>query len=334
MMSKPTSPTFGTLVQEFFTDYMVQQRALSPRTVASYRDTFVLLLRYAEQQGKEPSSLELTDVSPKFLVGFLDHLEQERHNAVRSRNIRLAAVRSFLKFAARRDPVHLGLIEQALAVPMKRFDRKMVGFVPREQMLAVIDAPSDTWIGQRDRLMFTLMFNTGARVSEIIGVRVADVVLGTTSSIRLHGKGRKQRSLPLWKTTARAMRDWLQMNPQLQAESPLLPRRDSKSMTRANVAQRLKLAVQVAAQKYPNLTIMSVSPHKVRHATAMSLLQSGADPCEIALWLGHESPATTHMYVEADMAMKERALARLKPPTVKPTKYRPPKALMAFLQAL
>ncbi len=333
-MSKPTSPTFATLVQEFFTDYMVQQRALSPCTVASYRDTFVLLLRYARLQGKEPNSLELTDISPKFLVGFLDHLERERHNSVRSRNIRLAAVRSFLKFAARRDPAHLRLIEQALAVPMKRFDRKMVGFVPREQTLAVIDAPSDTWIGTRDRLMLTLMFNTGARVSEIIGVRVADVVLGPTSSIRLHGKGRKQRSLPLWKTTARAVRDWLNLNPQHEAQSPLLPRRDGKPMTRANVAQRLKLAVQVASRKYPDLARMSVSPHMVRHATAMSLLQSGADPCDIALWLGHESPATTHMYVEADLAMKERALARLKAPHVKSTKYRPPKALLAFLQAL
>ena len=333
-MNKPASPTFATLVQEFFTDYMVQQRALSPCTVASYRDTFVLLLRYAQQQGKEPSNLELSDVSPKFLLGFLDHLERERHNSVRSRNIRLAAVRSFLKFVARRDPAHLLLIEQALAVPMKRFDRKMLGFVPREQMLAVIDAPSDTWIGTRDRLLLTLMFNTGARVSEIIAVRVADVVLGPTSSIRLHGKGRKQRSLPLWKSTAKAVRDWLHLNPQLEAESPLLPRRDGKPMTRANVAQRLKQAVQVASRKYPDLARMSVSPHTIRHATAMSLLQSGADPCNIALWLGHESPATTHMYVEADMAMKERALARLKAPAAKPMKYRPPKALLAFLQAL
>lgn len=172
-MSKQTPPTFATLVQEFFTDYMMQQRALSPSTVASYRDTFVLLLRYAQQQGKGPNNMGLTDISPKFLAGFLDHLEQDRHNSVRSRNIRLAAVRSFLKFAARRDPAHLRVIEQALAVPMKRFDRKMVGFVPREQMLAVIDAPRDTWIGQRDRLMLMLMFNTGARVSEVIGVRVA-----------------------------------------------------------------------------------------------------------------------------------------------------------------
>lgn len=182
--------------------------------------------------------------------------------------------------------------------------------------------------------MLAMMFNTGARVSEIIGVRVTDVVLGPTSSIRLHGKGRKQRSLPLWRTTASAVREWLHLNPQLQAESPLFPRRDGKPMTRANVAQRLKLAVQVASRKYPDLASMSVSPHLVRHATAMSLLQSGADPCEIALWLGHESPATTHMYVEADLAMKERALARLNAPQVKPAKYRPPKALLAFLQAL
>jgi len=201
-------------------------------------------------------------------------------------------------------------------------------------MLAVIDVATDTWIGQRDRLMLTLLFNTGARVSEIVGVRVADVVLGPSNSIRLHGKGRKQRSLPLWKSAARAVRDWLHLNPQLRQESPLLPTRDGRAMTRANVAQRLKLAVEVASVKHVQLKTMSVSPHIVRHSTAMSLLQSGVDPCEIALWLGHESPSTTHMYVEADLAMKERALARLKKPEIKQARYRAPKALLAFLQAL
>ena len=334
-MSKLSSPTFANLVQQFFTDYMTQQHALSPRTVASYRDTFVLMLRFAhEQHSRAPTDFQLTDLSAKFLLGFLDHLEQQRHNSVRSRNVRLAAVRSFLKFAAGHDPAHLSIIQQALAVPMKRFDRKMVGFVPKEQMLAVIDVPTDTWIGQRDRLMLTLMFNTGARVSEVVGVRVVDVVLGPTSSVRLHGKGRKQRTLPLWKSTAKAVRDWLQLNPDLLANSPLLPRRDGMSMTRANVAQRLKLAVDAATQRHPELAKISVSPHVVRHSTAMSLLQSGADPCEIALWLGHESPSTTHMYVEADLAMKERSLARLKAPDVKQARYRPPKALLAFLQAL
>lgn len=334
-MSSQTTPTFAGLVQEFFTDYMVQQRGLSSRTVASYRDTFVLLLRFAEDKRHLPAhGMTMADLNARFLADFLDHLEVHRHNCVRSRNVRLAAVRAFLKFAARRDLANLGVIENALAVPMKRFERKMVGFVPHEQMLAVIDVAIDTWIGQRDRLMLTLMFNTGARVSEIIGVRVADVVLGPSNSIRLHGKGRKQRSLPLWKSSARAVREWLHLNPQLHEDSPLLPTRDGRAMTRANIAQRLKLAVDVASVKHTQLKTMSVSPHVVRHSTAMSLLQSGVDPCEIALWLGHESPSTTNMYVEADLAMKERALARLKQPEVKQTRYQAPKALLAFLQGL
>ena len=334
-MSRPASPTFAALVQEFFTDYMVQQRALSPCTVASYRDAFVLLLRFAEQRlRKDPTALQLADIDQSFLASFLDHLERDRHNTVSSRNIRLAAVRSFLKFAARRDVTNLNVVQQALAVPMKRFDRPMVGYLSREQMLAVMDVPTATWLGQRDRLLLTLLYNTGARVSEIISVRVADVVLGSTSCIHLHGKGRKQRSLPLWKTTARDLRAWLRVNGQLSAGSPLLPTRDGKAMTRANASQRLKLAVKAATERRPELAKRSVTPHVIRHSTAMSLLQSGAQPSEIALWLGHESPSTTHMYVEADLAMKERALARLKPPEVRASRYRPPKALMQFLQSL
>ena len=334
-MSRQTAPTFATLVQEFFGPYMLQQRALSTRTVASYRDCFVLMLNYAEEIRSLPAhSFQLSDLSAQFLAGFLDHLEVQRNNSVRSRNVRLAAVRSFLKFAARRDPTNLAVIEQALAVPMKRFERNMVGFLPHAQMLAVIDVGTDSWIGQRDHLMLTLMFNTGARVSEIIAVRACDVVLGPTSSIRLHGKGRKQRTLPLWKSTAHAVREWLQLNPQVQDNAPLLPTRDGRTMTRANVSQRLALAVDVAAKRCPELKSMRVSPHVVRHSTAMSLLQSGSDPCEIALWLGHESPSTTHMYVEADLAMKERALARLKQPEVKQARYRPQKALLEFLRSL
>lgn len=334
-MGKSASPTFAALVQEFFTDYMTQQRALSPCTVASYRDAFVLLLRFAEQRlRKPPTALQLTDLDPKFLASFLDHLERDRHNSVRSRNIRLAAVHSFLKFAARRDIANLHVIEQALAVPMKRFDRPMIGFLSREQMLAVMDVPTSTWLGQRDRLLLTLLYNTGARVSEMVGVRVADVVLGPTTCIHLHGKGRKQRSLPLWKNTARDVRAWLRINGQLATSSPLLPTRDGNTMTRANATQRLKLAVEAASDRHPELAKRSVSPHIIRHSTAMTLLQSGATPVEIALWLGHESPSTTHMYVEADLAMKERALARLKPPDTKPVRYRPPPALLKFLQSL
>ncbi|MBK7062365.1 MAG: site-specific integrase [Rubrivivax sp.] len=314
-MSRPTSPSFASLVQEFFTDYMTRQRSLSPQTIASYRDSFVLLLRFTEQtMGKPATAVELSDLQPKFIAGFLDHLERERGNSPRSRNIRLAALRSFLKFAAHRDVANLNVIEQALSVPMKRFDRKIVGFLTREQMLAVIDVPTASWLGQRDHLLLTMMFNTGARVSEIIGLRVADVVLGQVSCVRLHGKGRKQRSLPLWKATAREVRDWLRLNPHLEG--------------------RLGAAVAAATATHPELGKLAVSPHPVRHSTAMGLLHAGTTATDIALWLGHESPSTTHMYVEADLAMKERTLARLKPPAVKPARYRPPKGLMAFLQSL
>lgn len=239
-MNKDVSPTFAALVQEFFTDHMVQQRALSPRTVACYRDSFSLLLVFAEQRlGKPPTTLTLADLDRTFLASFLDHLELDRHNSARSRNVRLAAIRSFLKFAARRDLANLGLIEQALAVPMKRFDRPMVGFLTREQMLAVLDIATTSWLGQRDRLLLTLMYNTGARVSEIIGVRVADVVFGDTATcIHLRGKGRKHKSVPLWKTTARDVRAWLRLNEQLTADCALLPTREGHAMTRANVAQR------------------------------------------------------------------------------------------------
>ena len=335
MNKAATSPTFASLVQEFFTNYMVQQRALSPRTVACYRDSFSLLLGFAEQRlGKAPTTLQLADLTQTFLASFLDHLERDRHNSVRSRNIRLAAIRSFLKFAAHRDIANLHLIEQSLTVPMKRFDRPMVGFLTREQMLAVLDIPTTSWLGQRDRLLLTLMYNTGARVSEIVGVRVADVVLSDTTSIHLRGKGRKQRSVPLWKDTARDVRAWLRLNEKLTADSPLLPTREGHVMTRANVAQRLRLATRAATARHPELAKQSVFPHCIRHTMAMHMLQAGVDISVIALWLGHESPSTTHMYVEADLGMKERALARLDPPDLKAARYRPGDALLRFLQGL
>lgn len=338
MRKSPDSPSFAALVQEFFTDYLVRQRAVSPRTVAAYRDAFALLLGFAEQHlGKPPTSLHMADISRQLLLAFLDHLERERGNSVRTRNARLAAVRSFLKFVGRRDVASLHLVEQALAVPMKRFDRPMLGFLSREQMRTVLDGaatPTPTWLGQRDQLLLTMLYNTGARVSEVAGVRVADVVLHDTPCVHLHGKGRKQRSVPLWTSTAKAVRAWLRLNGHLMPDSPLLPTRDGKRMTRANVALRLQRAVGAATTSHPELAARSISPHTIRHTTAMHLLQSGVDITVIALWLGHESPSTTHTYVETDLAMKERALARLTPPDVKPVRYRPPDALLAFLQSL
>jgi site-specific recombinase XerD len=225
-------------------------------------------------------------------------------------------------------------IELALGVPMKRFERPMLGFLSREEMLEVIGTPDSSWISQRDHLLLGLLYNTGARVSEIIGVRVADIVLDGAACVHLHGKGRKLRSVPLWRSTVKEIRAWLKLNPQLLPTSALLPNRDGNAMTRNNVTKRLALAVTSATVTNAELAKRHISPHTVRHSTAMSLLQSGVDISVIALWLGHESPTTTHQYVEADLAMKERALARLKEPDQKIKRYRASDALLEFLKTL
>lgn len=329
-------PSFAALVQAYFAEHLTRHRALSPQTIATYRDAFTLFLRFAEScLGKSPTTMALADITPDLIMAFLDHLERQRHNSVRSRNARLAALRSFLKFAAHRDVSSLQVIERALGVPAKRFERPMFGYLTHDEMLAVIGAPDGTWIGQRDHVLFMMLYNLGARVSEITAVKVGDVVLDPGAAcVHLHGKGRKQRSVPLWRSTVRAVRAWLRLNPQFGAASTLLPNRNGQAMTRTNVALRLALAVQSAAVVLPDLSKRRVSPHTIRHTTAMHLLQAGVDMSVIALWLGHESPATTHHYVEADLTMKERALARLQEPPAKIQRYRAPDSLLAFLSAL
>jgi len=331
----PKTPSFARLVQQFFTEYLVAQRALSPCTVASYRDALMLFLGFAGRTlGKGPSALRLVDIQPDLILTFLDHLERERHNAVRSRNLRLTALRAFLKFAGRRDVSALHVVEQALAVPMKRSDTPMLGYLTREEMLAVLGQPGSGWTSQRDHLLLAMLYNTGARVSEIIGVRVLDVVLEGAACVHLHGKGRKERAVPLWKSTVQEIRAWLRINPCLRGEAALLPNRVGLAMTRCNVSQRLDLAVSRAATRLPSLTKKRVSPHSLRHTTAMHLLQSGVPFNVIALWLGHESTNTTHRYVEADLAMKEKALARLEAPDTKLRRFRASDSLMRFLQTL
>ena len=202
---KGSPPSFPALVQQFFTEYLVAQRALSPRTVASYRDAMTLFLGFATQHlGKTPTAMRLTDITPELILKFLAHLERERHNSVRSRNLRLTALRAFLKFAGRRDVTALHAVERAMAVPMKRFERPMLGHLTRPEMIAVLGQPGADWTSQRDHLLLSLLYNTGARVSEIVGVRVVDVVLDGAACVHLHGKGRKDRSVPLWKSTVRS----------------------------------------------------------------------------------------------------------------------------------
>jgi integrase/recombinase XerD len=335
MKTVSADATLAPLLRAFFLERLIAQRNASPQTVAAYRDSFRLLLAFAQQHvGKAPERLELNDVDAPLVLAFLDHLERDRHNAIRSRNARFAAIRSFMHFAAFKDPTALPVIQRVLAIPMKRFDKPLLGFLSKDEIQAILDAPpTDRWSGQRDRIMFATLYNTGARVSELTGLRVADVVLDGSACVHLHGKGRKDRSVPLWQTTTTQLRRWL---PRIDSrpDRPLFPSAGGRRLTRPAVTARLRLAVQRAATQCPSLTNRHVSPHCVRHSTAMHMLQGGVDITVIALWLGHENPATTHLYVEADLAMKERALQAVQSPRMKETRYRPTDRLLAFLQGL
>jgi len=336
MTDPKLAPSFPILLQRFFIEHLGNQRAVSPRTIAAYRDTFRLLLDFAKATiGKAPTRLTLADLDSQLILRFLDHLEKERSNGVRTRNARLAALRTFLRYAAHYDLIALPTIEQVLAIPMKRFDRPVLGFLSREEMQAILDAPdARTWAGERDRALFSLMYNTGARVSEAIALRIGEVVVDGSAVAHLHGKGRKDRSVPLWRTTANLIRNWKRRLDCAGEDGFLFPNRGGGGMARSNVTQRLELAVSAAAKRCPQLARRSISPHSIRHTTAMHLLQSGVDISVIALWLGHESPATTHMYLQADLAMKERTLNRLLPMTASQGRYRPPDQLMQFLTSL
>lgn len=326
---------FAALVQRFFTERLLSQQAVSPRTVAAYRDAFRLLLKYAEQKlGKPPTKLALGDFDSELILGFLTHLEDKRNNAVRSRNARLAAVRAFARYIAVQCPAALLLVQQILSIPMKRFEKPLLGFLSRAEVRILLEAPDVTsWCGRRDRVLLKLLYNTGARVSELVAICVHDLELDVTPSVRLHGKGRKQRTVPLWKETAVEIRHWIDAA-ELQKDQPLLPNRWGKPMTRSNVAQRIERAVNTAITQCPSLDGRHISPHTLRHTTAMHLLQGGVDITVIALWLGHESPVTTHGYIEADLEMKERALSAIASPGTQRTRYRPTDALLKFLQAL
>ena len=278
---------FPQLVQDFFLRRLVEQRGASARTIESYRDAFELLFGFLEQRtGKSPSALKLADLDAPLVLDFLDHLETARGNTTRTRNARLAAIHSFMRYAAVRDPASLPVTQRVLAIPAKRFDRPVLGYLTRDQIAAILAAPDrGTWSGHRDTVLLATIYNTGARVSEITALRVRDVLLDRNTAVHLHGKGRKQRAIPLWKNTATELRGWLsRINPA--PDAPVFPNRASAPLTRSGVRDRLDRAVAVAAQRCPSLNGQHVSPHTLRHSTAMHLLQSGTDLAVIALWLG------------------------------------------------
>lgn len=335
MKSVKKTQTLGTLLQQFFAHYLQEQRNVSPCTVASYRDTFRLLLSFTEQQmGLRPAELSLADLDAKLVLSFLEYLQKNRHNTVRTRNTRLAGIRSFMHFVSLQEPQALAACEQILAIPVKRYERPLIGYVTREEIKAILQAPDkNTWSGQRDRALFTTMYNTGARVSELISMRVSDLNISETATILIRGKGRKLRSVPIWKTTARQLKQWLAVT-SLEDDKTLFPNRKGVQLTRTGITDRLMLATRQAATDCHSLIEQRVTPHIIRHSTAMHLLQSGVDITVIALWLGHESPATTHGYIEADLAMKENAMNTLAPSDQTCTRFKASDKLMKFLDTL
>jgi integrase/recombinase XerD len=329
------SSLVAPLLQSFFTEHMLSHRRASQQTVDSYRDTFRLLLRFLQQTtGKEPARLRIGDLGAPVILNFLDHIEQQRHNQIQSRNVRLAAIRSFFRLVALRDPASINLVTRVLAIPLKRADKRLVGYMTRAEMDAILGVPDrKTWGGQRDYTLLLTFYNSGARVSEITSLKRSQVRLGATSFLQLHGKGRKEREVPLWPKTARTLKLWLNAST-VSPDSPVFPSARGTPLSRDGVNYILQEAVQGAVKTCPTLASKRVSPHVLRHTTAMHLLQSGVDITVIALWLGHESPETTHIYVEADLKTKEQALQNITPAGKGFRRFQPSDALLAFLNTL
>jgi len=329
------SNPLGSAVQRYFCQYLIGQRNLSPQTISAYRDTFKLLIHFLEKRyRKKADKLSVVDLSVPRVLAFLDDLERRRGNSARSRNARLATIRSFIRYASSVEPLLLPISQRLLAIPAKRFEHTYVGYLSREQMQSLLEAPdASTKTGLRDRVLLMLMYNTGARVSEITALRIGDLHLDDGGVVHIHGKGRKQRSVPLWRQTVRLLRQWLK-EIEHSSEKPLLPNARGNAMTRAGVAQRLRHAVGLAVQRDPTLGNRRVSPHTIRHTTAMHLLQSGVDLSVIAMWLGHESIQTTHQYLQADLETKRKALLSVKSPKLPRSHRVPSKPLMQFLEGL
>ena len=326
---------FPRLLAMFFASHLVQQRNASPHTIASYRDTFRLLVRYAQRELKKPpSELALDDLDSAFLGDFLSHLENERGNQVRSRNARLAAIRSFFRHVALHEPRHAALAQRVLAMPSKRHPRSPVAWLDRNEVEALLRAPDPrTRLGRRDRTLLTVAVQTGLRASELIGLRCSDVQIGTGAHLRCHGKGRKERHTPLRKDASALLRAWLKERGG-EPDAPVFPNQRGRALSHDSLAYLLAKHLATARVECRSLEKKRVTPHCLRHTAAMDLLTSGVDRAVIALWLGHESVETTYVYLHADLELKEQAMAKTTPSEMRPLRYRPSDDVLAFLNSL
>ena len=323
------------LLQRFFADHLLGQFGASQHTIASYRDTFRMLLKFAAKSyRRQASDLQVEHLDAKFVSAFLKHIEQDRHNGARTRNNRLSAIHAFFRYVCVNEPVLAGHSQRVLAVPMKRFERGPVEFLSREETAALLKAPnSRTWLGRRDQLLLEVAVQTGLRNSELIGLRRQDVQLGSEAHIKCLGKGRKTRCTPLRAALAACLSDWLaEQAPG--PTTPVFPTAKGNTMSSDALQRLVSRHMRTAAKTCPSLRKKKVTPHTLRHTLAMNLLQSGVDITVIALWLGHESIETTQTYLHADMALKEKALSRMAQGSSAPKRYRPNDKLLAFLETL
>jgi site-specific recombinase XerD len=331
----PIMTLIAPTLQAFFTDRLTTQRQASPRTIAAYRDTLRLLLGFVHRQtGMMPSQLNWDDLDATMISSFLNHLQNDRGNSIRTRNVRLTAIRSLFSYAALRHPEHALVIQRVLAIPPKRFDKRIVTFLTAPEVDALIAAPDQSrWEGRRDRALMLLAIQTGLRVSELTGLNCGDVTLGAGANVTCEGKGRKQRAVPLTNPVQALLQRWLSERAG-RSHDPLFPTRTGRRLSRDAVALRVSTHAATAAKRCPSLLGKRVHPHVLRHSCAMSLLQAGVDTSVIALWLGHAGVRSTDAYLHADITIKEKALALTTPAAAHPGRYRPPDKVLAFLESL
>jgi site-specific recombinase XerD len=322
-------------LQSFFTDRLARHRQASPHTIAAYRDTLRLLLTFLQRRtGIPPSRLDWADLDAEAISAFLDHLESDRHNSARTRNARLTAIRSLFAYAALRHPEHAASIARVLAIPAKRFDKATVSFLDDREITALLRAPNRTrWEGRRDYTFMLVAIQTGLRVSELLGLDCGDVSLDTGAHLRCRGKGRKHRAVPLNEPVEQALRIWLAER-HARPDEPVFATRTGRQLSPDAIQRRINLHTTEAAAHCTSLQGRKLSPHVFRHTSAMNLLHAGVDTTVIALWLGHADVRSTNAYLHADLAIKERALARVTPISTAPGRYRPPDKLLTFLEAL
>jgi integrase/recombinase XerD len=330
-----TMANLPALLQRFFTDRLQSQLGASPHTVASYRDSFRLLLVFASQRlARPPSQLRMEDLNAAFIGAFLEYLEDKRACAPKTRNIRLTAVRAFFRFVSYVEPACSLQCQQVLAIPNKRHERSIVEFLTEEETTALVAAPDPTtWLGRRDRTLLLVAVQTGLRNAELRSLRRRDLDFGVGAHVRCSGKGRKTRCTPLRRDVAAALEAWL-LDQDTGPDDPVFPSSRGGFLSADALQALVSRYAAAAGTKCPSLVGRAITPHTLRHAAAMNLLRRGVDLTVIALWLGHESIETTQIYLHADMRLKERALGRVDPSGAAPTRFRPPDGLLAFLESL